>query len=95
MTEPTPVTHPAPLLEGTTLEEAQRRIAAAIRVLSSSGYTLSPAPEVKFTVHKPNGWAKHQVVCTVGEVSEVVERFWSWDRADDLAERLNQIRRSM
>lgn len=77
------------------LNEAKRRIFAAIRVLTEHGFTLSPQPEVCFIVVKPAGWRRHQVVCTVGEAPHVVERFWSWDRADNLATRLNTVRRTL
>ena len=84
-----------PRLVDMDIEEARRRIFAAIRVLTEHGFSLQPAPEVCFTVVKPDGWRRHQVVCVAGEQSKVVERFWSWDRADDLAQNLNAIRRTL
>lgn len=81
--------------EPVSLEEAVRRMRAAIRVLTEVGYVLQPQPEVCFVVIKPAGWKRHEVVCTAGGRHEVVERFWSWDRADNLAERLNSIRRTL
>jgi hypothetical protein len=83
------------ILQGMTLEEAKRRMVAALRVLTEEGYTLTPQPEVCFVVIKPDGWRRHQVVCTAGGHHEIVERFWSWDRANDLATRLNAIRRTL
>jgi hypothetical protein len=77
------------------LEEARRRMRAAIRVLADEGYVLQPQPEVCFIVVKPSGWRRHEVICVVGEHHDVVERFWSWDRADNLAVRLNAIRRTL
>lgn len=76
-------------------EEAARRIASAILVLTKPGYKISPSPRSSFTVEKPSGWRRHEVVCYVNDQREVVERFWSWDRADDLAERLNNIWRTL
>jgi len=77
------------------LDEAKRRISAAIRVLTEHGFTLTPESEASYSVTKPDGWRRHQVVCSVGGTTYVVERFWSRDRADDLASRLNAIRRTL
>lgn len=77
-----------------TLEEAQRRIMAAVQVLTEIGFTVTPAAERRYTVEKPDGFRRHQVVCRVGDTVTVIERFWQWDRADDLCERLNRIERT-
>lgn len=76
------------------LEEAKLQLFAAARKLVEAGFTLKPPPDIDFSVVKPNGWRRHQVVCTWDDHQVVVERFWSWDRAVDLANRLNEIRRS-
>lgn len=76
------------------LEEAQRRIAAAIQALSESAwYMVLPPAQIDFSVEKPDGWRRHEVVCYMGNKRMIVERFWSWDRADDLCIRLNRIGR--
>lgn len=85
MTEPT---------QDMSLEEAQRQLWAAIAAITKAGFMLAPPPEIKFSVVKPDGWRRHVVVATAPGIDVVVERFWSWDRADDLAQKLNGIMRS-
>lgn len=82
------MTEPA---QGMTLEEAQKQIWAAVEAITKAGFTLAPPAEVSFSVTKPEGWRRHQVVCTFSGRSVVIERFWSWDRADTLAAHLNDL----
>jgi hypothetical protein len=79
------------MAEDMSVEELQRQLWAAVNAIVSAGFTLEPPPVITFSVRKPEGWKRHEVICHVGSREEVVERFWSWDRADDLCIRLNQI----
>lgn len=47
--------------------------------------------QVSFYVVRPTFLHRHVVMAQVGEYTTAIARFWFWDKADDLVDRLAQL----
>lgn len=47
---------------------------------------------LKFYLRRRAWWRRYEVMMVLGEKREVLLRFWSWDKADDLVQTLREVR---